>query len=264
MAIRTAIVSGGTYGIGRATTLALAGAGWRVVAFGLDAPQPGSAARDGIAGTRELLADAGLEATLLEADVSDEGECARVVDAALAAGGRIDAVVNNAAIHPRGTVLDTAPALWRHVLEVNLTGAYLLSRAALPHLVAAGGGAIVNIGSGAGWGKPGLAAYAASKGGLYALTMAMAHDHLHDHVRVNLVVPGGTETGMTEGEHRVPAFDRARLTASGRPLEPREVAAAVMYLLSDAARNVSGTTLHVGCFDHQGGPTPPPREADRR
>jgi len=251
-----AIISGGTFGIGRAITLALASQGYQVVAFGLETPQPGSSAEHGIDATRTALTAGGHQALLLEADVSDETQLEVLIKTTLDHFGRIDALINNAAIHPRGDLLATDPSLWRRVLEVNLTGPYLCSRAVLPTMIANGGGAIVNIGSGAGWGKPGLAAYSASKGGLHALTQAMAYDHLHQHIRVNMVIPGGTLSGMTAEGMQSSHWQRARQTVSGEFNQPADIAAAVTFLLSDQARQISGTVLDVGCFHHQGGPIP--------
>ncbi|NKX52736.1 SDR family oxidoreductase, partial [Arthrobacter deserti] len=108
---------------------------------------------------------------------------AEIVEHARSRHGRIDALVNNAAIGPLGTVLDTDEDLFDKIIAVNLKGPYLCSRAVLPHLMESGGGAIVNTGSGAGWGKPNMAAYAASKGGVFALSAATAYDFLHERVR---------------------------------------------------------------------------------
>ncbi len=252
---RVVIVTGGTYGIGRAITLTLAAKGWRVVAFGLEARQMGSMAQQGIAGTRKSLEAQGLSADLLEADVTKPGDVQRVVALALAEHGRIDALVNNAAIHPRGTLVNTPLEVWQRVLDVNLTGMFICAKAVLPHLLKQRRGAVVNIGSGSGWGKPDLAAYCASKGGVHAFTMALAYDHLRDHVRVNMVVPGGgTQTGMNEGidpESRPP-----RGTVTGRPTMPQDIANAVSFLLSDEAEQISGTVIDVGAFANQGGPMP--------
>jgi NAD(P)-dependent dehydrogenase (short-subunit alcohol dehydrogenase family) len=175
--------------------------------------------------------------------------------------GRIDALINNAAIGPLGSVLDTDEALFDRILAVNLKGPYLCSRAVLPHMIRAGGGAIINIGSGAGWGKPNMAAYSASKGGLFALSAAMAYDFLHQGIRVNTVVPGGggIVTGMSLG--RV-GGDPTRLgagapgTAAGRAATGDDIANAVAFLISLEAEAISGTIIDVGCFAHQGGPTP--------
>jgi NAD(P)-dependent dehydrogenase (short-subunit alcohol dehydrogenase family) len=247
------LVTGGTYGIGRAVTLTLAARGHRVCACGIEARQVGSAAEHGIAGTAAALAAQGLEADLAEVDVSDAAQVERWVADALGRHGRVTGLVNNAAIHPRGDVVHTDEATWDRVLDVNLKGVFLACRAAIAVMQEGGGGAIVNVGSGSGWGKPDLAAYCASKGGVYALTMAMAWDHLADHVRVNLVIPGGTRTGMTElGDF--PAFERlASRTATGRVTEPQDVANAIAFLLSDEAAQISGTVLDVGCFALQGG-----------
>jgi NAD(P)-dependent dehydrogenase (short-subunit alcohol dehydrogenase family) len=256
------IVSGGTFGIGRAITLGLAARGHSVVAFGLEAPQISSTAQSAIPSLRAELAAQGLTAELLEADVSKSDDVAKVVDLALAKFGRIDAVVNNAAIGPLGTVLDTDEALFDRILAVNLKGPYLTSRAVIPHMIRQGGGSIVNIGSGAGHGKPNMAVYSASKGGLFALGTAMAYDFMHDRIRVNTVIPGGggIVSGMSLG--RV-GGDASRFgkgapgTAAGRVATGDDVANVVAFLLSPEAETLSGTVIDVGCFAHQGGPVPP-------
>jgi len=250
---QTVIVAGGTYGIGRGIVLDLARRGWRVVAFGLSDRQPGSAAEDGVEGTRAALAEAGLAGQVLDGDISDEADIARAVDAALSEGGRIDALVNNAAIRPTGSILDTAPAEFERVLMVNLKGPYLTARAVVPHMVTAGGGAIVNIGSGSGWGKANSAAYCASKGGVFALSAAMAYDHLADGIRVNTVVPGPqTQSGIVEEMAAKGPMPKV-MTASGRQTQPDDIANAVAFLLSDDAQQISGTVIDVGAFAHQGG-----------
>jgi NAD(P)-dependent dehydrogenase (short-subunit alcohol dehydrogenase family) len=257
--LKSAIVSGGTFGIGQAISLELAGRGFQVVCFGLDKKQISSEAQNGSAVLGEKLKEKNLKAEILEADVSSPEDVRRVVDFTLKKHGRIDALVHNAAIGPLGTVLDTDEALWDRIQAVNLKGAYLCARAVIPHMIRQGGGAIVNIGSGAGWGKPNMAAYAASKGGLFALSAAMAYDHLHERIRVNTVVPGGggIVSGMSLG--RVggdPSRLSAGATAAGRPVTGEDVAKAVAYLVSDDGVGVSGTILDVGCFAHQGGPVP--------
>jgi NAD(P)-dependent dehydrogenase (short-subunit alcohol dehydrogenase family) len=258
---KVVLVSGGTFGIGRAITLGLAERGHAVVTFGLEAPQVSSIAQSAIPSLRAELSQRGLTAELMEADVSRSGEVAKVVDFALARFGRIDAVVNNAAIGPLGTVLDTDEALFDHIMAVNLKGPYLTSRAVIPHMIRQGGGSIVNIGSGAGWGKPNMAIYSASKGGLFALSTAMAYDFLHDRIRVNTVIPGGggIVSGMSLG--RVGGdpsrFGKGALgTAAGRVATGDDVANVVAFLLSPEAETLSGTVIDVGCFAHQGGPVP--------
>jgi len=259
---KVVVISGGTFGIGRAITLNLARRGHSVVAFGLEAAQVSSKAQNAIPGLRDEIVREGLSAELMEADVSRSGDVAKVVDRALARFGRIDAVVNNAAIGPLGTVLDTDEALFDRIIAVNLKGPYLTSRAVLPHMIAQGGGSIINIGSGAGWGKPNMAVYSASKGGVVALSAAMAYDFFQQRIRVNTVIPGGggIVSGMSLG--RV-GGDAARFgksapgTAAGRVATGDDVANVVAFLLSPEAETLSGTVIDVGCFAQQGGPIPP-------
>jgi NAD(P)-dependent dehydrogenase (short-subunit alcohol dehydrogenase family) len=258
------IVTGGTFGIGRAITTVLARTGHKVTAFGLETRQVSSTAEQAIPSLRQELQDLGLDADLFEADVSVAADVQRIVEHTLAKHGRIDALVNNAAIGPLGTVLDTPEEVWDRVIDVNLKGMYLCCRAVLPHMIRQGRGAIVNIGSGAGWGKPNMAAYSASKGGIFALSTAIAYDHLHDGIRVNTVVPGGggIVTGMSVGRvggdaEKVKAVPPG--TAAGRAATPDDIARAVRFLLSEDADVISGTVIDVGCFAHQGGPIPPRR-----
>jgi NAD(P)-dependent dehydrogenase (short-subunit alcohol dehydrogenase family) len=258
---KVVLVSGGTFGIGRAITLGLARRGHAVVAFGLESPQVSSIAQDAIPGLREELDRERLSAELMEADVSCAADVAKVTERALSRFGSIDAVVNNAAIGPLGTVLDTDEALFDRIIAVNLKGPYLTSRAALPHMIAQGGGSIINIGSGAGWGKPNMAVYSASKGGVVALSAAMAYDFFHQRIRVNTVIPGGggIVSGMSLG--RV-GGDAARFgkgapgTVAGRVANGDDIANVVAFLLSAEAETLSGTVIDVGCFAGQGGPIP--------
>ena len=255
------IVTGGTFGLGQSITVELARRGHRVVAFGLSQAQVSSTAQ----GTEGLLAEleqAEYEADILEADVSQAGDVERIVQHTLQRHGAIHGLVNNAAIGPLGTVLDTSEELFTRIVDVNLKGTYLMSRAVIPHMKRQGGGAIVNIGSGAGYGKPNMAAYAASKGAILALSTAMAYDHFHDRIRVNVAIPGGggIVSGMSVGRvgGDVKTFTSRPVpgTAAGRPSTGRDLAHAVAFLLSDEAETISGTVLDVGCFANQGGPIP--------
>ena len=260
--MKTVIVSGGTFGLGQSITVELARRGYHVVAFGLMQPQVSSTAQ-GTEALRAELAQHGCTADILEADVSDAQAVQRVVDHALSRDGTLHGLVNNAAIGPLGTVLDTDEALFERILAVNLKGTYLASRAVLPHLIRAGGGAIVNIGSGAGYGKPNMAAYSASKAGIVGLSMAMAYDHFHDHVRVNVAIPGGggivsgMSVGRFGGDTQAFLSKPAPGTVAGRPATGRDLARAVAFLLSDDAQAITGTVIDVGCFAHQGGPIGP-------
>jgi NAD(P)-dependent dehydrogenase (short-subunit alcohol dehydrogenase family) len=255
------IVSGGTFGIGLAISLALADAGHDVVAFGLDAPQISSIAQNGTTLAQFEAEARGVKVDALDADVTDDAAVASVVAHALERYGRIDALVNNAAIGPLGTILTTSVETFAKVIDVNLGGTFRCCKAVIPHMIEAGGGRIVNVGSGAGWGKPNMLAYSASKGGIFALGAALAYDHFHDRIRVNTVVPGGggIASGMSLG--RV-GGDTEKLTsgapgtAAGRFATGNDVAHAVAFLLSPGADAISGTVIDVGCFAHQGGPIP--------
>lgn len=248
---KVVIVAGGTSGIGRDMTLGLAKAGHRVVALGMG--------EGSVADTAAEAHARGFSVDTFSADVSDSKAVAAVVDFTVATHGRIDALVNNAAIGPLGTVLDTDEELFDRIVAINLKGVYLTSRAVVPHLIEGGGGSIVNIGSGSGWGKPNMAAYAASKGGVFALSAAMAYDFFHDRVRVNTVVPGGGGIVSGISLDRV-GGDSSKLgkgavgSAAGRPVNGTDMAHTVAFLLSDEAEAISGTVIDVGCFSHQGGP----------
>src|SRR3546814_144586 len=186
----------------------------------------------------------------------------RVVAKAVARFGHVDGLVNNAAIGPLGTVLTTAPEMLDRILAVNVKGPFLTAREVIPHMKRNGGGSIVNIGSGAGHGKPNMAAYAASKGALHTLSMAMAYDHFHDHIRVNVAIPGGggiisgMSLGRFDGDEEKFKRRGAAGTAAGRPAKGEDLANVVAFLLSDQAETISGTVIDVGCFANQGGPVP--------
>jgi len=255
------IVTGGTFGLGQAITIDLARRGHRVIAFGLSKPQVSSTAQ-GTDSLRTELEREKLTADILEADVSSASDVQRVVDHAISSYGRIDGLVNNAAIGPLGTVLTTDERTFESIIDVNLKGTYLMSRAVLPHMINQGGGSIVCIGSGAGYGKPNMAAYCASKGAVVALCAAMAYDHFHEHIRVNVAIPGGggIVSGMSVGRAGgdVEAFKSRPVpgTVAGRTTTGQDLANAVAFLLSDQAATISGTVIDVGCFAQQGGPIP--------
>lgn len=254
---RVAIVTGGTFGIGRAITVRLALLGYRVVALGLDDRQIGSVAEGGRAGTQSELAAAGLEADLLEADVSSRSDVENAVAWTMAEYGRIDALVNNAAIHPYGTLHDTTDAVWDRVLAVNLFGVFVCTQEVVRRFSTERGGAIVNIGSASGWGRPNLLAYSASKGGVFAMSSALAHELRPQRVRVNVVVPGGwVSSGMTQAtEDGASANMRDVTGVAGRPVEGADIASAVGFLVSPEAEQISGAILNVGGHIFQAGST---------
>jgi meso-butanediol dehydrogenase / (S,S)-butanediol dehydrogenase / diacetyl reductase len=229
---RVAFVTGAASGIGWAVAGRLQADGATVVGFDRRPEGP-----DGV--------------VVLEGDVTDRA----AVDAALGhvvdRPGRLDVVANVAGIPQIGRVEDITDDEWHRVLDVNLTGPFLVCRAALPHLRATKG-CIVNIASIAGLeGQAYTAAYCASKGGLVMLTRALAVELALDGVRVNCVCPAGVDTPlMLEVAERIPPgleprlFDRLQMLMPGL-ITPGEVADAVAYLASDAARTITGHALTI-------------------
>lgn len=234
---KTVIVTGAGSGIGAATARAFSQAGASVTLADLDEDE-----------LREVADQLPSERTLVRrTDVSKEKEVQALVDATVERFGGLDAIVNNAGILVEGTVAETSTADWERILAVNLTGVFLGSKAALPHLQRRKG-CIVNTASVSGLGADkGMAAYNAVKGGVVNLTRAMAIDHGRSGVRVNSVCPSFTKTGMTdemlEDKALIESFlDRIPL---GRLGEPEDVAKAVLFLCSDYAGFVTGVNLPV-------------------
>ena len=241
---RTALVTGGASGIGLATARLLAARGARVAILDREISRS----------DRGDPQDPGL--TPVVADVTDDQAVRSAVAAAAAALGGIDVLVNNAGIGAAGTVEDNDDDEWRHVLDVNVLGVMRTTRAALPHLRQAdsrhGSAAIDNTCSIAGTaGLPQRALYSASKGAFYALTLAMAADHVGEHIRVNCVTPGTADTPWVSrllAAAPDPAAERAALAARqpmGRLVSADEVAAAIAFLASPQAGAVTGTALAV-------------------
>lgn len=248
------IVTGGAGGIGRGICEVLAGRGHQVVATDIVAEETDVAA-DGTAPNLEGI-------TIQQLDITDTAAVDRFVAGVVAEYGRIDGLVNNAAVGPLGTVAETDDATLDEILAVNVKGTFAMSRAVLPAMIARQSGAIVNIGSGAGHGKANMAAYAASKAAVHALTTSMAYDHFSDQVRVNTVIPGGggIPSGISLSRFGGSAADYLALphtgSVAGRPVKPQDVGQAVAFLLGPEAAAVSGTVIDVGCMANQGGPLP--------
>jgi NAD(P)-dependent dehydrogenase (short-subunit alcohol dehydrogenase family) len=232
---QAAIVTGGARGIGAAVVDALAGMGMAVASF--DIENPGA--------PRPAAAD---DRAYLTVDVSSADQTQAAVSAVAERFGRIDVLVNNAGILDCHAVHDTPEDTWDRVMAVNVKSVFLMSRAVIPHLKAAGGGAIVNISSvHAVATVPRLAAYAASKGAVLSLSRQMALDYADDGIRVNAVIVGGVDTQMS-AEHGA-AMTRDGVTvapgagAIGRSGHPSEVAGAVAFLASPQSSFLTGSPL---------------------
>ena len=244
LAGRVALVTGGTAGIGRATVERLARDGAAVVATGRDEAR----GRD----LTETLQGAGLDVSFVRADVAVAVDCRQAVDRVVERHGRLDIVVNNAAALLVASVEETTDEAWDDVLRTNLTGAFLVSRAAIPHIRAAGGGSIVNLASvHAQATVERLAAYAATKGAIVALSRQMAHDLASDRIRVNALVVGAVATDMSRrhgealGLADLVVGYRADDHALGRTARPDEIAGAIRFLVGPDASFVNGSALVV-------------------
>ena len=236
-----ALVTGAASGIGRATAMLLAGRGAAVACLDVNA--------DGLA---ETAAAIGERALPIPCDVTDLAAVEAAVSQAAADLGGLDAVANVAGVGDfTGDVAEIAPEEWARVLAINLTGPFHVSRAAIPHLRAAGG-AIVNVSSQFGLvGCLASPAYCASKAGLIGLTRAMAIDHTEEGIRVNCVCPGPVDTPMlawTDATPELTARERGRTQGrnlSGRSGRPEEIAATIAFLLSDDVGFMSGSVVAV-------------------
>lgn len=232
---RAALVTGGNGGIGLAVASALQQAGARVAVVGRN-PGKNDAARDVL----------GEGALVVEADVTDEAAVERAVDEVASAYDGLHILVNNAGGFSGGSVTELSLSGWRGVLDSHLTGAFLCAKHAVPHLVAAGGGKIVNIASVySHFGPPNFADYGAAKAGLLGLTRALAVELAPDHIQVNALALGWYETDLTRGMPADLAEQIRRKTPAGRWGELDDLVGPAIFLSSRASDFVTGVTLPV-------------------
>lgn len=244
---KVALVAGGGSGIGRAVTELLAAEGATVVVA--------TNVEDHVRVLREEVDGTPGEVSAVVADLTRADEVRRYVDEAAERHGGIDVLVNSAGVQRYGTVEETSEELWDEVLAVNLKAMYLTARFAVPHLRARGGGSIVNVASVQAYvTQDRVAAYAASKGGILALTRAMAVDHARDGIRVNAVCPGSVDTPMLRWSADLFRGDRdaedvladwGRSHPIGRIAKPAEVAELVAFLAGDRSSFVTGADYRV-------------------
>jgi NAD(P)-dependent dehydrogenase (short-subunit alcohol dehydrogenase family) len=241
---KTALITGGTSGIGRATALLFGQEDAKVAVLGRDETRGQTVVTE--------IERAGGTAIFLQCDVRFADSCQRAVDRTIDAFGRLDILFNNAGVFYPHTILECTEEEWDLTVDISLKGTYLMSKYALPTMIAQGSGAIINNASG--WGLVGgneAVAYCAAKGGVVLMTKALAVDHSHQGIRINCVCPGDVETPMliADAKQRGMTWEAYLAEAADRPMgrigQPEEVAKAVLFLASDDASLVTGAVLAV-------------------
>jgi 2-dehydro-3-deoxy-D-gluconate 5-dehydrogenase len=238
---RVAIVTGGNGGIGLGMAEGLAAAGADVVLAGRNAEKARSAL--------EGLQGHGRRCAFIAADVTQAASCRDLVAETVSRFGRLDILINNAGTSVRKMPQDYTEAEWHHVLDTNLTGAFLCSQAAYPAMKRAGGGKMINIGSMMSlFGAPYATPYAASKGGIVQMTRALATAWARDNIQVNAVLPGWIDTELTRAARRQVEglHDRVEArTPAGRWGVPADMAGIAVFLASGGADFITGAAIPV-------------------
>jgi NAD(P)-dependent dehydrogenase (short-subunit alcohol dehydrogenase family) len=243
---KVVVVTGATKGIGKGIALMCAVEGAAVIVNGRNE-------QDGLAVVRHIEESCGAEAMFVQGDISSEVACQQLIDAAVTRFGRLDGLVNNAGIFPRGSMINTTEALYDSIFAVNMKGAFFCSMYAIQAMQKCGGGSIVQIGSTNGYkGGKELAAYSCSKGAMLTLNRHIAAHYGRDRIRSNWITVGWV---ASEGEielHQSMGLSEAELRKrgetyipSGRMQTPEDIAYGTVFLLSDESTQVTGTELHI-------------------
>lgn len=229
---KIALITGASKGIGKAIALAFAREGADVIVTARNT--------DALNSLAAKIQDSKVKALAVTADMGIESDIQRLADESLAAFGRVDILVNNAAIiHPKIDLVDFDPALWRQVIDVNLTGVALLTKAVLPDMIKNKAGKIINIASiGGRKGGAQRSAYRVTKAGLISLTESVAAEVKRHGIDVNAICPGGVDT---EGYRDV--FGTPGQTAPSNLIQAEEIAEIAVFLASDASTAITGSAI---------------------
>ena len=239
LAGKRALVTGGSRGIGRATTLALA-------ALGADVAVNYNTSHDAAVATCELAAKSDVAARMFKANVSNADEAEAMAKAVQDDMGQVDILVNNAGITRDKSFVKMTRMMWDEVLGVNLNGPFNITHAVLPDMIAAGWGRVINVASIVGQtGNFGQANYAVTKGGLIAFTMTLAREVASKGVTVNAVAPGFIETDMTRDVPETVLESVRRMTPVGRLGKAEEIAHAITFLSDPRAGYITGQVIPV-------------------
>jgi 2-hydroxycyclohexanecarboxyl-CoA dehydrogenase len=241
---KVAIVTGTSRGIGRAVALAFAREGVDLLLVGRSEADLNRVA--------EEVRSEGRKCLVAVADVSKEDDVKRAVDAAREEFGKIDILVNNAGWDIAKPFLQSDPELWDKIIAINLRGPLNLHKAVLPHIIAAGGGKVINVASDAGRvGSSGESVYSACKGGLIAFSKTLAREHARDNIRINVVCPGPTDTALLrsfvgDGEYGQKIYDGLKKAIPLKRLgQPDDIAGMIAFLASDDADFMTGQVISI-------------------
>lgn len=239
---KIAIITGGSKGIGRATTKLLAESGAFVYFIDIDDQEGQSLEKE--------ISESGFNVSYVNCNVASHGEVRSTVDKIHSQANRIDILINNAGIAHIGTATNTTPEEFQKIVDVNVNGVYNFLSACIPYMQKDGGGVIVNMSSvAAELGIPDRFAYSMSKGAVSSMTLSVAKDYLQDHIRCNALAPGRVHTPFVDnfikktypGKEQEMFEKLSKTQPIGRMGKPEEVAALIQFLCSDEASFITGT-----------------------